>query len=283
MRALADRIARTLGAGVIGALQAFSYISIGLVVAILVVQIAQAGFRWYESGTFAPFPATAASSTGAASIDVATATPAQAAAIRMAVNSLSYQLPPHAVLFAVTSEPCPQCGGEYDPGLNLIQIQQGSAVEGPALRHAVAHEIGHYVDLHYLNNSQRDEFMRLRHIPANQSWFFDTGQPWANRPVEDFAEVFAVVALWPNDELPGTSYGPVRDPAPFEQLLGSAGVRFDRTPARSSRLSEIKAEVLLVRDMLVSSSLWFALQMLVVVYVAIGAGSAIRGAWRRNP
>jgi hypothetical protein len=279
MRLLAARIGRTLFAGAIGFVQAAGYLVLAMIMSVLLVQAAQAAYRWYAVGTLSLLPPSAPSSR-AADIKVAYASPAETAAIRDAVASMRYRLLPNAVTFAITDQlPCSQCGGEYDAGLDLVQVARGLVIEGPSLRHAIAHEIGHYVDHHFLSDALRREYMQLRHIPDSQSWFFDNDQPWVVRPSEDFAEVFAAVSLWPNDAPPQTEYGPVRDPAPYEQLLAEAGVHLDRGLPTPGPLEWIPTEARLVVETLASSSLRWGLVVASIFYLALGTLTAMRDEW----
>lgn len=279
MRPLPVRILRTLGAGVLGGLKWLLFLAIGVGVGVIVMR---AGLQYYVSGSFSLFPAAASSSGSVADVPITGATPAEAAAIRRALGDLSYQLPARAVTFSVTDNPdCVQCGGDFQPALNLIQIERSLVdVGGAPLRHAVAHEIGHYVDQTYLLDSQRLEFMKLRRIPSNLSWLAEN-TAWQKRPVEDFAEVFAVLDLPTAEIPPETAYGPVRNPVAFRRLIESAGVRLGGQAPSSDWRSVAQQEFAFFEDMTTGPYMRLFWGLLVAVYVGVGAIPAMRDEWRR--
>ena len=273
-----DRFARIMIAGILGVLKA-----VVLLVACLVVGVVfmRAGLQWYASGTFMLLPSMAPASSGTAEVAIIGATPRQAAEIRSAVASLRYRLPARAVTFSVTDKPrCVECGGDYIPAADLIQINRTGLDQGGfVLRQAVAHEIGHYVDQHYLTETQRRRFMQLRHIPPDMRWLSPTW-PWEDRPAEDFAEVFAVLSVTTVARPPQTSYGPVRNPVALERFLTSAGVRFGRPSAQPDLRSVASEELALFGSVTQNPRtrvVWWAL---IAVYVAYSAYVAMSRAWQ---
>lgn len=280
MKELPSRIVRTLIAGLLGALKALVLLVIGLIIGIVVIR---AGLQWYASGSFSLFPSSVPASNRVADLAVLDATPAEAAKIRDVLATLRYQLPPRAVTFSVAPSPlCAQCGGDYVPALDLIQIDRSLVDQGgPVLRHAIAHEVGHYVDEHYLRDSQRAQFMQLRHVPANVTWL-SGNRPWQDRPSEDFAEVFAVLDSTTAESPPETSYGPLRDAAAFEQLLASAGVRFGQPSSRQDWRSVVTEELTFFKDITADPTASLLWEIAILVYVLYGALPAMHDAWRQH-
>ena len=91
--------------------------------------------------------------------------------------------------------PCPDCAGEFLPNFGLVRVERSVVdIGGVPLQLTLAHEMGHYVDATYLTDKDRRDFMRLRGIPAGTDWR-SPGLPWRERPVEDFAEVFATLTV----------------------------------------------------------------------------------------
>lgn len=278
VRPLPERIARSTIAGLLGGLEGAL-----ILVAIVIVGVVllRAGFQYSATGTFTLLPPSPPRSSGAAGVAVLDATPAEAAAIRRAIASLQYRLAPGSVTFRVVDQAeCLQCGGDFVAGLDLIEIDRSVIdLSNPLLGHAVAHEIGHYVDARYLTDAQREQFMRLRHIPSSLSWQ-SADRPWQDRPNEDFAEVFAVLAM-PNVQVaPETSYGRVQDPAPFRTLLRTAGVAFGTVPTQQTWRSIADQEYAFFRDMSSQTVVRLELLVLLVVYILWGAVAAFARTWR---
>jgi hypothetical protein len=104
---------------------------------------------------------------------------------------------------------CPDCAGEYVPGIRTIRIERMLVdADGLALQQALAHEIGHHVDSIYLTDALRRRFRELRGIPPDLSREAPD-QAWTQRPVEDFAEVFAVLDVPLVESGPRTAFGAI--------------------------------------------------------------------------
>jgi hypothetical protein len=56
----------------------------------------------------------------------------------------------------------------------------------PAIAHDIAHELGHAVDVTYLNDEDRQEILQIRRLPPATAW-------WAQTGAGDFAETFAMM------------------------------------------------------------------------------------------
>lgn len=279
MRPNLPQIARALAAAIVGA--AWSLLLLAAALTVMVV-ILQAGLFWFESGSFELLPTATPASGAEVDVDIVGATPAEATAIREALASLRYRPAPGAVTFAVTAEPCESCGGEFVSGLNLIRMQQ-TVVDGDSLllRRAVAHEIGHYVDENLLTDAQRTEFRLQRRIPQEHSWSA-MEEPWVDRPAEDFAEVFAIMNVAVATGPMNTAYGPVRDPAAFERLLESAGVRLDSPPLARDWRFVARQEVAFAAYLLTDRWMRLAALGIFGFYAAYGARLAWRKAWRES-
>lgn len=274
-----ERIARTLVAGLLGGLRALAILAVALTVGVVLMQV---GLRWYASGELTLFPGASPPVNRAVPVAVLGATPAEAARIRGAVARLRYELPPHSITFQVIGRSiCPQCGGDFVPALDLVQIER-SVVDagGPELEHTVAHEVGHFVDQHYLNDAQHARYKQLRHIPARLTWLAPD-KPWELRPSEDFGEVFAVLNLPLVDSPPGTAYGPVRDPAAYERLLASAGVRLGARSTEPDWTAALAQEFATARDEMSIPTVRYLVWLVIVTYLAFGIIPAMHDAWRR--
>jgi hypothetical protein len=270
------RVSRSLAAGVLGAARWLAVFGVVLVIGLV---ITQSLLLWRETGVFELLPGQASGPNRPDDVVALAATDRQADAIRAEVSGLAYQLPPGALTFGVTPEPCPTCGGEYIAGLGLIRLQQDLVNQnGPILQHAIAHEVGHYVDDTYLNDDLRARFRQLRGIPSGLSWL-SPNKPWADRPAEDFGEVFAMLNMTTADGPIQTSYGPIRNRAALVGVLDSAGVSLERPPSPPRWELVIAREVSFARYMTSDWRMRLALLGLAVFYAAYGGIPAARRAW----
>jgi hypothetical protein len=94
--------------------------------------------------------------------------------------------------------------GYYDPGSDTVSF--AALVPADKVDRIIFHEWGHAFDDEYLDDEEREEYMRLRNILPGTAW----GNPddYMGSVEEDFAEVFAVVfgnVEWINH----TPYGPI--------------------------------------------------------------------------
>jgi hypothetical protein len=77
-----------------------------------------------------------------------------------------------------------------------IYVRQGETFD--RMRHALAHELGHAVDLSYNNAARRARWRQLRGIDPSTPWFLWNGRDYAS-PAGDFAETFALWQAGPAD------------------------------------------------------------------------------------
>lgn len=280
MRARTLRFARILAAGASGAARWLLLLVVVLVVGLPALRSA---VQWYVRGTPDPLPVAAPATVDPTRATILDASAQEAGAIRQVLAELRFGIPPADVTFAVTDQPrCAQCEGDYSFAFDRIEIDRAVVdSSGPTLRLAVAHEIGHYVDAHFLGPPQRASFMALRGIPANLSWE-SPDLPWARRPIEDFAEVFATLAVPSAVFAPDTAYGPVRDPAAIVALLKSVGVDLGRALPATDVRQILHLEVEFGQDLLSQPALAWSLFVTVLFYVLYGAWDPMVAEWRRE-
>jgi len=280
MRSLPDRIADTLTAGILGFGRSLIILAVTVIVGIAAMQ---AGLQWYARGALVLFPS--ATPAAGRSIDVAVmnATPPESAAIRRAVSALKYAVPPTAVTFSVVDQvECEDCRGAYVPANGLVLLEREVVEAGGApLQNAVAHEIGHFVDFRYLKEAQRTRFKALRGIPTDLTWAA-ISEPWPDRPVEDFAEVFGTLASPAVVTPVATSYGQVRDSAELEDLLASAGIRFDGTSTQEGWRPALEQGVTFLRFIRDDPLQWLAFEFIAAIYIAISMALSMSDAWHRG-
>lgn len=138
-------------------------------------------------------------------------TPAQQRSIRKAIDQLAWKVDPTA--FKVRVVPAGSLAeghmGTYVYPDSIVCIDERVLAnpEHENLVHIVAHEIGHMVDLLYLDDTTRAWFMQTRGFSTTEVWAGQSATPWEARPQEDFAEVYAVLdapfALWPIQTIGG--------------------------------------------------------------------------------
>jgi len=97
-----------------------------------------------------------------------------------------------------------------------IFVRQGETFD--RMKHALAHELGHVVDLKYGNAGRRAQWQTLRGIDTSHSWFLWGGRDYAS-PAGDFAETFAYWQAGPSDY---SDYGPPTDLAPLLPFFNPA-------------------------------------------------------------
>ena len=97
--------------------------------------------------------------------------------------------------------------GKTMPGSRRIQIfvRQGESFE--RMSHALAHELGHAVDLTYGDTGRHAQWMQLRGIDQSLPWFMWRGRDYGS-PAGDFAETFAYWQAGPSDY---SDFGPPKD------------------------------------------------------------------------
>jgi hypothetical protein len=73
-----------------------------------------------------------------------------------------------------------------------VYVRMDRPVEGVA--HDIAHELGHAIDVSYLNDETRAEFLALRSLKATTPWWACDGCTDLQTGAGDFAECFALIA-----------------------------------------------------------------------------------------
>lgn len=93
------------------------------------------------------------------------------------------------------------------------------------IRHVIAHEIGHALDVTYLDESVRTRWMTHRGFPSEDDWWPESGENDYASPAGDLAET---VATWVNgtDHWAGTGDEPTdADVALLRELLAASFAR----------------------------------------------------------
>jgi hypothetical protein len=271
---------RTAVAGVIGALQSLLVLAL---VAVLGVPLARAGLTWYARGSLEPVPL--ATRDGELPVRVIGANAAEARAVREAAGRLRYRPDPRAITFVVVEQVSsqPDNTGEYMPLLDVVRLERSVVREGgERLEWTVGHEVGHYADQRFLTNADRTAFRRLRGIPDNVSWTAND-RPWEDRPIEDFAECFAEIAVPSPIRPPSTLWGPLRQPQRFERLLAQAGIRLDRELPPSGLLETARREAFFVRQVAADPVVGVEAAALLGLYLGLGMVPSMIRAWTRSP
>lgn len=275
------RLARAL---IAGAAAAARWLAVLLAAVAVAVPLMRIGANWYVRGSIDLTPPPPAASAGEMGLlAVRDASPHEAAAIREAVAGLRYRIPPTAVSVMVVDDDPQRSGAEaeYLPYFGLIQVQRRVVGNGIArLQWTMAHEIGHYADHRYMTADARERFAALRGIPDDRDWQGTTLR-WQDRPEEDFAEVFAALAV-PSPLMPlGTSYGPIRNAPALLALLDSVGIAFGTPPPPRGWRDAIEREYQLVVDTLGDPAVLWPAVLLIGAYLLVGAVPAAVSAWRR--
>lgn len=238
-----SRVARTVVAGFGGAVHGVVlFVAACLVlVAIPPVVISLANTGTVDLNAFFPKAAGADSVSSRVAVE---GTPQQQQAIRQVIDRLAWKVDPAA--FTVRVVPA----GSLDEDHMGTYIHPDSVVcidervlanpEHENLTHIVAHEIGHMVDLVYLDDATRTWFMRTRGFSQSEVWEGSKGTPWEARPQEDFAEVYAVLAapfaLWPIQTIGGR----IAEPDIMRQRIEASMPSPNRT-ARALDIASLKS------------------------------------------
>lgn len=278
---LAFRIARMLVIGVLGAARWLAFLALMLA---LVFPLSRTAMQWYAQGRLRPLPEASSRAASGPGPEITTMgmTAEQRARIRAALRELRYRLPPRSVTFVLGGVPQSRLyDGAYSPALDLIRLESRVLEAGGVeLRRAVAHEVGHYADQHHMDKRRRLAFMRLREIPRSRYWRSQDA-PWEVRPDEDFAEVFAMLAIPSPVVPPRTVYGPLRQADDAEALMREAGIRFDGVTAPRDWRTAVRWEYNFFEDVMSYPSVSFAFWLTVIAYGAAGASRGMRREWRR--
>jgi hypothetical protein len=279
---LTFRFGRALVAGTFGALKSLAVFALVLAIG---MPLSRAALEWYARGSFELIPPAVAATGNEVPLKVADATPEEASAVRQAAAQMRYRVDPRALTFMVVDRvlTCPDCTGEYVPFLDLVRLDRKAVHSGGlTLQWTVAHEIGHYVDQRTMTDATRRRFMEMRGIPLDTPWVAPN-EPWARRPTEDFAEVFAALSLPSAPHSPSTSWGRVRGEKRFEDLLADAGVTFGREVPASGPADVLRREVGFVKDISADPRIAWGLALLGAIYAGLGAWPPARRAWNSGP
>jgi hypothetical protein len=280
--ALTFRVVRTLLAGVLGALEALVILAL---LAVVGIPLLRSALTWYARGTPQPVPLAAAGAGREVPVRVLDASPAETRNIRRALGQLRYRVDPSAITFVVTDNVSdqPDTTGEYMPLLDVVRLERSIVREnGDRLEWTVAHEVGHYADQRLLSQADRAKFEQFRGIPAGTSWS-QQGLPWTDRPIEDFAEVFADLSLPSVPRTPATQWGRVRNRQQMESFFRASGIRLGAEVPASDWAETARREVSFGRQLAGDPSIGTQVLVLVLFYTALGAVPAMARAWWRAP
>jgi Zn-dependent protease with chaperone function len=149
-------------------------------------------------------------------------TPEQQAAVKQAFDDIVWPVDPSGFTIVVTSPSNlpPNAAGTYLFPDNVISLSS-DVVNDPSrqvLVQVLAHEVGHMFDCVYLDDAARSQFLALRGFPVGTDWRSEDSD-WAQRPSEDFAEVYAAFAA-PSSGMPiATNIGRTNNPERIEALI----------------------------------------------------------------
>ncbi len=215
------RVTRTLIAGIQGALKGLVALALicasFTVVPAVATSLANRGI--VDLSTFVPLSLVSPSQATTVNVE---GTPPEIATVRKALDDLVWPVTGSNVKIVVTrsSDLPADVLGSYAQWSNEIDVSE-DVVMFPAtkgLSHVLAHELGHMLDAHYLNNAARYEFMTLRGFDPQQDWE-GRSQPWEQRPQEDFAEVFAALDAPSSRVMIGTEGGRIENTGKMLALI----------------------------------------------------------------
>ncbi len=276
---LTFRVARLLGATGFAVLRRLAFL---LFVVALFLPLARAALVWYVRGTFDPVPPTERSAAAMRGLAVSAESTSEADAVRGAAANLRYRFDPHAVAVVVTNRGPAGAQGEFLPFLNLIRVQRSVVRLGRIpLQWTLAHEIGHYVDDRFMTDPARARFRSLRRIPPSLTWQAPSAE-WSRRPNEDFAEVFATLAVPSAVIPPATAYGRVANAPALVTLLRRTGIVFGAPPRLVTLDYAAKRQVEQLRGALSEPLLAAPVLALVATYLLVGALPYAVTSWRSS-
>jgi hypothetical protein len=159
-------------------------------------------------------------------ITIENASPEEEARIRSTIGAIRYPFNPEVFTVSVydeTDQPdLAEAAAYYEYPASVVHIRRGSFERYPdaVLGRLVAHELGHMVDMLYLDDSDRARVGAIRDYPKGLEWD-SRSVDWAQRPSEDFAETFATLTQPLSLEPMATDYGPVTEEATLRTVLAS--------------------------------------------------------------
>jgi len=101
------------------------------------------------------------------------------------------------------------------PSSKTIEVYVRKGESFDRMRHALAHELGHALDLTYNDAARRAQWMQLRGISQALPWFIWGGRDYAS-PAGDYAETFAFWQAGPSDY---SDFGPPAALAPLTRFF----------------------------------------------------------------
>lgn len=242
-----SQTAKTVVAGVGGAIRGVVFFVAACLVlcAIPPIAISLSNRGTVDLDAFLPRATAPSSASAQVAIE---GTPAQQQTIRRALDRLSWTADPSAYSIRVVTQGALSEGdmGTYVYPDSIIYVDERVVAnpERENLAHILAHELGHMVDLQYMDDATRTWFMESRGLSAIDGWAASAA-PWTARPQEDFAEVFATLdapfSLWPIQTIGGRIREPEAMRQRIESCLPTPG-RVERTfdaSSLSSRAGEL--------------------------------------------
>lgn len=264
------RLVDTVVAGVYGAVEGLFTFGVALVLAaslgLGLTSLMNRGM--IDLDAFIPRSVASESQAGGLQVE---GTPEQRAAVREAFDDLVWPVDTSGFSVVVTdaSNLPSYVAGTYTFPDNVITLSDDvvdASVRQP-LSQVLAHEVGHMFDCVYLDAQGRAEFMAMRGFPLDTDWQSEKSQ-WADRPCEDFAEVYAAFAS-PSSGVPiATNIGKSRNPQKEKELIE----RYQPGPARRSSMradaalsfaretvASMQTDPLVVEGLIVAAVLWTTL------------------------
>jgi len=215
------RAIQTVIAGFEGALEGLLLVGVACAIVALLPVVLTSLVNRGTVDVDAFVPRSMVSPSQAATVDVE-GSPAECAAVRQALDDLVWPLGnsmPKIIVVLAANLP-PDDAATYTYPENAIRVSKDVVDDqgSPALSHVLAHEIGHQVDCMYLDTAGRSEFMALRGRDPQADWE-GADVPWADRPAEDFAEVFAAFDTPASGAMTQTIGGRTANPTKLRALM----------------------------------------------------------------
>jgi hypothetical protein len=246
-----SKVARTVVVGLGGAVQGIVLLAIACAIIAMIppVVVSLANRGTVDLDAYLPYVCQNPSASAQVKVD---GTPQEQAAIRKALNELMWPVDPSAFTVKVVPKQQlpPNDMGMYVYPESVIYID-AEVVDDPvreSLPHVLAHELGHMVDVQYLTDDARAQFMSVRGFAPSSDWTGGPGAAWATQPQEDFAEVYAALdapfTIWTIR----TVGGRVQDPTSMRDLIEQYQPGTSR-PTESLDVSALVSKVSSVLDL----------------------------------